>query len=245
MLEHYFNAKTGQYKSTTVSYTKENEFKAEQVSTTEPVAVTSTNHVTETQYDSAEAVYDYFMDNPGLPKTYDTTSGKAVWNYPIYREKLDVVKEVTKDEDGSAYTYRTFRLAYESMGGPNKTQSFILKYDESGAVVDSCALDPMPDFAYRNDHWVAAPITTDSRGRTAFNVMALNKGYLIRQGGNSIDDIETALWKTEAALLYASLTEATPKDHAYILETADGTFLSFENKTDFDKAVAAHKKINE
>ena len=245
VLEHYFNAKTGQYKSATVSYTKENEFKAEQVSTTDPVAVTSTNHVTETQYDSAEAVYDYFMDNPGLPKTYDTSSGKAVWNYPIYREKLDVVKEVTKDEDGSTYTYRTLRLAYESMGGPNKTQSFILKYDESGTVVDSCALDPMPDFAFRNDHWVAAPITTDSRGRTAFNVMALNKGYLIRQGGNSIDDIETALWKTEAALLYASLTEATPKDHAYILETADGTFLSFENKSDFDKAVAAHKQINE
>ena len=55
-------------------------------------------------------------------------------------------------EDGVTYTYRTFKLMYETMGGPGKTQSFILKFDEAGEVVDACALDPMPDFVYRRQH---------------------------------------------------------------------------------------------
>ena len=97
-----------------------------------------------------------------------------------------MTKEITKEESGVTYTYRTFNLDYDSMGGPDKDQDFILKFNEAGKIVDSCATDPMPDFAYRNDHWVCAPITTDRQGRTVFNVMALDKGYLLRDGGGTL-----------------------------------------------------------
>ena len=67
------------------------------------------------------------------------------------------------------------------MGGPeDQNQKFIIKFNEQIKIVDNCALDPMPDFAYRQDHWTAAPITTDSQGATAYNVMALSEGYPVK-----------------------------------------------------------------
>jgi hypothetical protein len=156
---------------------------------------------------------------------------------------LDMTNEVVKEENGRDFTYRTFNLAYETMGGPNKSQKFILKFNEAGKIVDSCALDPMPDFAYRNDHWESAPVTTDRQGRAAFNVMALNKGYLLSQGGNSFDDIVTDLWHTQATLLYASLSDETPEGHAYIFQTQDGKIISFDTKEDFNAAVEADKSL--
>ena len=50
-------------------------------------------HTSETEYDSAKELFEYFMERPGLPKTYDTSSGKAVWNYPVNREQVDLVRE--------------------------------------------------------------------------------------------------------------------------------------------------------
>ncbi|MEC9464962.1 MAG: hypothetical protein VX834_04205 [Myxococcota bacterium] len=241
--EHLYNAKTEEYTTVTKEVTEENGFKATEKSSTDPVKANKLTHTTETEYDSPQEIFEYFMENPGMAKTYDTTSSSAVWNYPVNREKLDLLKEVTKEEDGQTYTYRTFNLDYETMGGPDKEQKFILKYNEAGKIVDSCALDPMPDFAYRNDHWVSAPVTTDAQGRAAFNVMALDKGYLLRQGGNSFDDIETAMWKTEATILYAALTDETAAGEAYIFETQDGKIISFDSKTDFDAAVKADMEL--
>lgn len=243
--EHHYNAKTEEYYSVTKSVNEADGFEAKETGRTDAVTVGKLTHTTETEYDSPQEIYEFFMDNPGMAKTYDTSSGKAVWNYPVNREKLSVTNEVTKEENGRDFTYRTFSLAYETMGGPNKTQSFILKFNEAGKIVDSCALDPMPDFAYRNDHWESAPVTTDSSGRTAFNVMALNKGYLLNQGGNSFDDIVTDMWGTQATLLYASLTDETPAGQAYIFETQDGKIISFENEGDFKSAVDADTKLRE
>ena len=101
----------------------------------------------------------------------------------------------------------------------------------------------MPDFVFRNDHWVSAPVTTDSYGQIAYNAMALDKGYLLRQGGNSLDDIERALWQDEALILYASLSDETAEGHAYIFETPDGHVMSFETEAAFEEAVSAHKKM--
>jgi hypothetical protein len=244
ILEQYYNAKTKEYYSITQKVSEENSFKKEEVTRSATTAVSGLEHTTETEYDSVEVLFNYFMDNPGLPKTYDTSPDAPVWNYPVDREKLDLLKEVTVEENGHNYTYRTFNLLYSTMGGPeDQNQKFIIKFNEQGKIVDNCALDPMPDFAYRQDHWTAAPITTDSQGATAYNVMALSKGYLLRQGGNSISDVETKLWEQEAALLFASLSNETAEGHAYIFQKGDGSLVSFADKASFHKAVEADKAL--
>ena len=156
-----------------------------------------------------------------------------------------MVSEKTVEEDGESFTYRTLRLTYDTMGGPSGDSRFILKFDASGKIVDSCAIDPMPDFAYRNDHWVSAPVTTDVYGAPAYNIQGLNEGYLVREGGTSFDDVETSMWKRMATVLYASLSNETPEGHAYIFETSEGKVISFENKADFDAAVEADRKVRE
>ena len=130
------------------------------------------------------------------------------------------------------------------MGGPeDQNQKFIIKFNEQGKIVDTCALDPMPDFAFRQDHWTAAPVTSDNRGGAAYNVMALSKGYLLRQGGKSISDVETELWQQEAALLFASLSDETAEGHAYVFQKTDGSIVSFADKSSFHKAVEADKAL--
>ena len=244
ILEQYYNAKTKEYYSITQKVNEENGYKREEVSRSETSAVSGLEHTTETEYDSVEVIFDYFMDNPGLPKTYDTSPDAPVWNYPVDREKLDLLTETTVKENGHDYTYRTFNLLYSTMGGPeDQNQKFIIKFNEQGKIVDTCALDPMPDFAYRQDHWTAAPVTSDNRGGTAYNVMALSKGYLLRQGGNSISDVETKLWEQEAALLFASLSDDTAEGHAYVFQKTDGSIISFADKASFHKAVEADKAL--
>ena len=244
ILEQYYNAKTKEYYSITQKVAETNGYVREELSRSDTVKVASLNHTTETEYDSVEVLFDYFMDNPGLPKTYDTSPDAAVWNYPVDREKLDILKETTVVENGHNYTYRTFNLLYSTMGGPmDQNQRFIVKFNETGRIVDTCALDPMPDFAFRQDHWTAAPITTDTSGGTAYNVMALDKGYLLRQGGGSLSDVETELWQQEAAILFSSLSDKTADGHAYVFQKSDGRIVSFSDKADFDAAVKSDKAL--
>ena len=244
-VEHFYNAKTKEYKSVTKEFKADDSFAGTETASTGPVSVSGLKHETETLFDSPKEIYEYFMGRVGLPKTYDTTSAKAVWNYPVKSERMDLLSEKTVEENGESFTYRTLRLTYDTMGGPSGDSRFILKFDASGKIVDSCALDPMPDFAYRNDHWVSAPVTTDVYGAPAYNIQGLNEGYLVREGGTSFDDVETSMWKRMATVLYASLSSETPEGHAYIFETAKGKVISFENKADFDAAVEADRKVRE
>ena len=244
-VEHFYNASTKEYKSVTKEFKADDNFAGTEIETAEPTAVTGLKHESETLYDSPQEIYEYFMGRAGLPKTYDTTSKKAVWNYPVKSERLDLVSEKTVEENGESFTYRTLRLQYDTMGGPSGDSSFILKFDAAGNIVDSCAIDPMPDFAYRNDHWVSAPVTTDVYGAAAYNIQGLNEGYLVREGGTSFDDVETSMWKRMATVLYASLSNETPEGHAYIFEATDGKIISFENRADFDAAVEADRKLRE
>ena len=73
--------------------------------------------------------------------------------------------------------------------------------------------------------------------------MALDKGYLLRDGGGSFDDIETAMWKTEATILYAALSDETAEGEAYIFEAQDGKIVSFATKDEFDAAVKADMEL--
>ena len=241
--QHFYNAKTHEYYSTLSEVKADNGFEPVVTETADKVVVEKLTHSSETEYDSAKELFEYFMERPGLPKTYDTSSGKAVWNYPVNREQVDLVREEKRVEDGQTYTYRTMRLTYDTMGGPSGDSSFILKYSATGKIVDVCALDPMPDFAYRNEHWVCAPVTTDVRGRAAFNISAMNKGYLMSEDGRGFGDVQTGMWERMATVLYGALTDETAEGHAYLFEKLDGSIVSFESKDAFEEAVEADKKM--
>jgi hypothetical protein len=102
--------------------------------------------------------------------------------------------------------------------------------------VRALAIDPMPDFAYRNEHWICAPVATDTRGNAAYNVQALEAGYLTdKQRERIIPD----LWRRQAAICYASLGAPGGGETVYLFEQRDGELLVFPDEAAFRAAVAA------
>jgi hypothetical protein len=96
----------------------------------------------------------------------------------------------------------------------------------------------MPDFAFRNELWICAPVCTDVRGETAYNVSALQAGYLTDKAR---ERLVTDLWAREAAILYASLAAPAGGDTVYLIETDDGKLHAFAERASFDAAIKAHK----
>jgi hypothetical protein len=243
--EHYYNTKTQEYHSVIKAVNGENDYVPVEVKRTDTVNVKGITMSAETVYDSSKELFEFYLADPGLPKVYDTSAGKTVWNYPVKKETVKLTKEEMRVEEGHEYDYRTFKLSYETMGGPSRSVSFILKYNESGEIVDDIGLDPLPDFAFRKERWVSAPVTTDVNGQTAINVNALRKGYLLPQDGESFADVVTDLWKVQSAILYAGLSPDTAEEGVFLMETQDGEFISFNDKADFEAAVEADKRLRE
>ena len=101
------------------------------------------------------------------------------------------------------------------------------------------AIDPMPDFAYRNEQWVCAPVATDTRGNAAYNVQALEAGYLTdKQRERIVPD----LWRRQAAICYASLGPLGGGETVYLFEQRDGELLVFLDEAAFRAAVAADQR---
>ena len=243
--EHYYNTMTQEYYNVVSVVNADNDYSPVEVKRNEAVKVKGLTMSAETQYDSSKELFEFYLADPGLPKTYDTSPGKAVWNYPVNKEKVVLTGEEVRVEEGHEYAYRTFKLRYETMGGPSRSVSFILKYNEAGEIIDDIGLDPLPDFAYRKERWVSAPVTTDVNGQTAVNVSALREGFLLSEKGNSFDDVVTELWKVQSAILYAGLKPNSPEEGVFLMETQEGEFVSFESKADFDAAVEADKARRE
>jgi hypothetical protein len=189
----------------------------------------------ETTYDSVAAIDEFVVADMGLPFTFDTSSGQAVWNYPVSHISRDVEQRVTRVEAGEAFTYTTYALAYQTMGGPSASTRYIIKRDGLGRTVRALALEPMPDFAYRNERWVCAPLATDVQGRAALNLRGITTGYLTDATGRRI---VTALWERQAIVLYASLCDGVAADHAWLIEAADGRLRSFVDEASWSAAVA-------
>ena len=120
----------------------------------------------------------------------------------------------------------------------------MMKFDEGGSVVGACALDPMPDFAFRQKRIEAAPISTSPWGAPVYNVNALKKGYLFREGETEFDGVETALWQRQAAVLFASLTDKTAPEQAFVFEKTDGGLVSFTSEASFKEAIDANKALH-
>ncbi|MEE2962017.1 MAG: hypothetical protein VYA34_14880, partial [Myxococcota bacterium] len=96
--EHYYNPKTKEYYTAIQKVTPNADSIRTLESESEKLAVTGLVHTTESQYDSSQEIFNYFLERPGLPKTYDTDPGRPVWNYPVNREQVDLLDEVTKIE---------------------------------------------------------------------------------------------------------------------------------------------------
>jgi len=229
--EHWYNAKRGAYYQV-LSEVKPGGGRTE-LSRGQPATVRSVELRQETVYDSVIDLHDFVTKNMGLPFVFDTSSGLAVWNYPVDKVRIDRGKDVTRVEDGAAFTYTSYRLRYHTMGGPAGDAKYIIKRDAAGNPVRATAEDPMPDFAFRNEHWVCAPATTDVHGTPAVNLSALQGGYLLDKAG---DKIVPHLWQRLATLLYASLSAPPGSTPVRLLEAADGTLSTF---TDADAWKAA------
>jgi hypothetical protein len=183
-------------------------------------------------------IHDFVTKNMGLPFTFDTSSGMAVWNYPVKQIRIDRVQDAERVESGRPYLYTTYRLRYSTMGGPDGDSRYIIKRDGQGNSVRAVALDPMPDFAYRNEYWVCAPATADAGGQMAFNVQALEAGFLTDKGR---DKLISELWRRQAALCYASLGAPGGGSTVYVFEQDDGELVVFPDEASFQAAVEADR----
>ncbi len=55
--------------------------------------------------------------------------------------------------------------------------------------------------------------------------------------------ITTALWQRQAAVLFASLTDKTAPDQAFVFEKTDGGLVSFDTEASFQEAIDANKAL--
>lgn len=222
--EHWYNAKRGSY------YQVLSEVAAaggrRELSRGAPVPVRTVLLRQETVYDSVIDTHDFVTKNMGLPFVFDTSSGLAVWNYPVDKVRIDRLGEVERSEAGARVAYTRYRLRYTTMGGPGGDAKYIIKRDATGNPVRAVAEDPMPDFAFRNEHWVCAPATTDQRGTPSFNLAALQGGYLLDKSG---EYIVSGLWHRLATIVYASLSSPKSTEPVRLYEAADGTLSIYDD----------------
>ncbi|MCK6547381.1 hypothetical protein L6R52_16145 [Myxococcota bacterium] len=244
--QHYLNPATQEYSTADVDVKDDGsgKYTRTELSRSRPVKASSTLAVAESTYDSADAIHGFVAKSPGLPFTFDTDSGKAVWNYPVRFTRIDREKIARAVERGQEYTYTTYHLRYETMGGPTEAGSdhrYVLKRDAAGKVVDALALTPMPDFAFRQDHWVSAPVAVDALGRRAVNLRAKEAGYLTSAGST---EITPALWKRQADVLYAGLRpQAKNEETAHVWELEDGSLVAFSDPIAFEAAKKADLQL--
>ena len=190
----------------------------------------------ETVYDSVIDLHDFVTKNMGLPLVFDTSSGLAVWNYPVDFVRIDRLGEVTRTEAGAPVSYTRYRLRYRTMGGPDGDARYFIKRDAGGNPVRAVAEDPMPDFAFRNERWVSAAIAPDASGATAVNLAALGGGYLLDKAG---ERVVTGLWRRLGTLLYVSLSAPAGRDPVRLYEAADGTLSIVEDDAAWQRAITA------
>jgi hypothetical protein len=235
LIEHWYNPKTARYQSVTVEVAERERFRRVELSRQPPIPVTAVQVRQETVYDSVIDIHDFITKNMGLPFTCDTSSGLAVWNYPVDLVRIDRVREVEKVEDGRRFSYTTYRLQLRTMGGPSVDASYIIKRDEQGNAVRAVAIDPMPDFAYRNEHWVCAPAAPDLNGTLAYNTHALQAGFLTDKAR---ERLVPEVWRRLSALVYVSLSRPG-EGPVYLFEQEDGTLILFDDAASFEAAVQA------
>jgi hypothetical protein len=240
VVEHWYNPKTSDYYSVTQDVAKANNFQRKKLAESAKMATEKLLSSQETTYDDVLAIHDFVTEDMGLPFVFDTSPGESVWNYPVNELRIDQLATIEKTEANEKFTYTTYRLKFDTMGGPGGDVRYIVKRDHNGVMVRGLALDPMPDFAFRNEHWVCAPVALDKTGNVAYNISALNAGYLTDK---TRAKIVPGLWEKQAAILFAALSDKTAPAGAYVFETTEGHLVSFDSKAEFDLAIAANLNV--
>jgi hypothetical protein len=238
--EHWYNAKRGAYYQVTAEVKAGGGGGRREITRTQVVPVAAVRLRQETVYDSVIDIHDFATRNMGLPFTCDTSSGLAVWNYPVQKLRIDRLKQVERVEDGAPVTYTSYRLRYETMGGPGGDARYIIKRDAVGNLVRAVAEDPMPDFAFRNEHWVCAPAAAAEDGTPAYNASALDGGYLVDK---SRKKVVSGLWRRLATLVYASLSAGPGAEPVRLFETREGELLLFTDGASFQAAIVADRPV--
>ena len=238
--EHWYNAKRGAYYQVSAEVKAGSGGGRRETSRSQVVPVSSVRLRQETVYDSVIDLHDFVTRNMGMPFTWDTSSGLAVWNYPVDKIRIDRLRQVDRVEDGAAVTYTSYRLRYTTMGGPGGDARYIIKRDPAGNMVRAVAEDPMPDFAFRNEHWVCAPGTSDEHGVAAYNASALESGYLLDKAGAKV---VSGLWRRLATLIYASLSAGPGTEPVRLIETREGELRVFTDAAGFQAAIAAGRPV--
>ena len=238
--EHWYNAKRGAYYQVTAEVKAGSGGGRRETSRSQVVPVAAVQLRQETVYDSVIDIHDFITKNIGLPFTCDTSSGLAVGNYPVSKVRIDRLRQVDRVEDGAPLTYTSYRLRYTTMGGPSGDARYIIRRDAAGNMVRAVAEDPMPDFAYRNEHWVCAPGANDDQGTPAYNAGALEGGYLLDKAGAKL---VTGLWRRLATLLYASLSAGPGAEPVRLFETHAGELRLFADGASFHAAIAADRPV--
>lgn len=192
----------------------------------------------QTPSDSVIALHDFFTRAPGRPFVIDTSFGRPEMHHAVDFMRLDRSRLVERTEGGRHYTYTTYRLRYQTHGGPEGVARYIIKRDDEGNAVAATALDPMPAFAYRHQQWVMAPLATDASGTVAVNAQALEAGYLVDRVGR----FEPSVWAGLGRILYGALSKDTRSEGALLFVDRDGRTLSFRRHEDFDRAVEADRR---
>jgi hypothetical protein len=234
LVEHWYTPKKGEYQAVTVDVAAPR-FERKVVEKGAPVRVTGMRASQETVYDSVIDIHEFVTRDMGLPLVFDTSAGKSVWNYPVNHIRVDREREVERTEGGARAVYTTYHLVYTTFGGPKGDVRYIVKRDDGGNAVRAVALDPMPDFAFRNEHWVCAPVVDAGRGQPAYNVAALEAGYGIDKARQRV---VTDLWSRLALLLYAGLGVAATGAKVFVFETEGGEAVALA-EADFEAAVKA------
>jgi len=182
--EHRYNAKTSTYEPVVfeIKADAQGQWKRTELQHGTKHVANQVQSQQETTYDSVNAIHGFVTDKIGLPFVFDTASGMAVWNYPVEFVRVDREKETEKVEDGKKFTYTTYKLDYTTMGGPGGESRYIIKRNEKGEHVRSVAVDPMPDFAFRNEKWVCAPVAEDARGEPGVQRHGVQRGLSDRCG---------------------------------------------------------------
>ncbi len=241
VVEHWYNAKTGAY-SNIVFQVSPGATPRRELARSEPAPAARVLACQETVYDSVIEIHEFVTSRMGLPFVFDTSSGMAVWNYPVSEIGIEKLGQVEREEDGKRYEYTSYKLRYVTMGGPSGEARYIIKRDRCGQAERALALDPMPDFAFRQERWVCAPAASDAGGNLAINMHALKAGYLSDKGGSRI---VPALWQRQATLLYAALADdlAAEDGAAYLFESVTGELYSFASRAAFTQAVQADTEL--
>jgi hypothetical protein len=237
LAEHWYNAAQARYYRAIVEVAADG--RRSEAHRDEAIPVARAMAQQESEYDSVIDIHDFVTRNMGLPFVFDTSSGLAVWNYPVNHVRIDRIKDVDRVEGGKTFTYTSYRLRYTTVGGPDDAVRYLIKRDEDGNAVRALALDPMPDFGFRNESWVCAPAISDPRGNVAFNVHALEAGYLTDKRRAQI---VPELWRRQAAICYASLGAPGGGHTVYVFEQRDGELLVFPDAASFQAAVDADRR---